>query len=274
MNKQLALTALNLVGLVALGAVVAARGPEAPAAPAGAHETARRLSALEQRLDRLELEQRRRQAEMAEPVAMPATRARAPEEDGPAASAPVEPPAAPAAPAPAPGPAPAGQDRPVLRAELEALVEAQLARREAAAQQRAQAAMQRPKRPLGEVARELGFDARQEAAVRDLLRQLERDSMKLLFEVDDAGIEQLKADLARAEQDPRLKDRLRERLAVNWTKRQSDVGVLWVRLDARLKEHLGPELQAKFYRFEAKLEQPEFPDLQAMFWPQPAAEKD
>jgi hypothetical protein len=250
-----ALGAVNTVGLVALFGALASRG-EPPAAAAD-----ERLAALEERLARLEAAAPR--VDRA-PSAVPASGA--PE----AADAPPAAPVAPGAPGPGAPPAVA-DDRPVTRAEVQALVKEQLARQAAApATAPTPAPAIRPKRSLPDVARELGLDARQEGAVDALLRQVERDSMKLLFEVDDVGLEQLKGELAQAERDPRLKEQLRERLAVNWTRRQSEIGVLWVRMDARLRESLGPELLQKFYGFDVQREGKEFPDIQQMFFAPPA----
>lgn len=64
------------------------------------------------------------------------------------------------------------------------------------------------------------------------------------------------------------------KLVVNWTRRQSEIGVLWVRLDARLRETLGSELLPKFYGFEVQLEPREFPDLQQMFFAPPPADAE
>ena len=270
-----ALTALNLAGLLALAAAYGLGGSPSASLPADAE----RLAALEARLARVE-------AQAASPVPGPlpgpvdpaasaaAAAAAAPPTASGAGQAPAPPgPAGPPAAAAAAGSADPAPDAPVTRGELAGLVEAHLTRREATARQRWQAAAARPKRPLADVARQLGLDARQETAVRQLYRQLERDSLGVLFEVDESGLELLKAQLAQAEHDPRLKAELRERIAVNWTRRQSEIGVLWVKLDARLREQLGPELLARFYRFDVQLEQREFPDIQAMFFPQPAPDE-
>lgn len=269
-NALFALTALNTAGLVAVGGVLVTRtepGPTGsrPAAATGgaaSSDDGRRIAQLEERLARLE----GRAPAVSAPASLPGA--------GPASSAgPAEAGAAVARPdAAAPGATPIGSarpDAPVTRAEVEALIGEQLAKREAIQAEKWKAAYARPKKALNEVARELGLDARQENAVREQYRQLERDSMKLLFEVDDAGLETLKAQLAQAEHDPRLKEQLRERLSINWTRRQSDIGVLWVKVDARLREQLGPELLQRFYGFDAQLEEREFPDMKEFFYADP-----
>jgi hypothetical protein len=256
-NALAALTAVNLIGLLALAGSVALRG-DAESRPPASGDEARRLADLEERLARLEAAAREPGLGRAEATALPTGSPEA----SVTTSATSGPPATVLA-----------DDGPVTRSQVEALVREQLARRDATAQEAAKRAAPaaRPKRSLPDVARELGLDARQESSVRDLMRQLERDSMKVLFEVeDDVGLERLKAELAQAENDPRLKEQLRERLAVNWTRRQSEIGVLWVRLDARLRETLGTELQKRFYGFEVQLEPREFPDLQQMFFAPPA----
>lgn len=262
-NAQLALTAVNTAGLLALAGALALRGdpsaggPERRPAPTDAEALEARVATLEQRLARLE-------------------GAGAPSTASPPVAAPtvVAADEAGAPPGPTPGAA-ATPDGPVTRSEVEALITRRLASRDPeASAPAAPAAPVRPRRPLREVARELGLDARQESAARELYRQLERDSMKVLFEVDDAGLEQLKAELALAEHDPRLKEQLRERLSINWARRSNEVGVLWVKLDARLRELLGPELLPRFYGFDVQPDEREFPDLMQMFFAPPEAEAE
>jgi hypothetical protein len=175
-------------------------------------------------------------------------------------------------------PAPAGQGghdpaSPVTYGEFDGLVAAYLARREAE-QREAWKSAARPKLPLREVSQKLALDPRQEASIRELYHQLERDSMKVLFQVDDAGLEALKAELAQAEHDPQVHARLREQVAVTWTRSSSEVGVLWVRLDARLRELLGPELLEDYYRYDVQLEDKEFPDVRKLLFPEQTRGED
>ncbi len=271
-NALLALSALNTAGLLALGGALALRSaPTPPQASPGSE----RLGALEERLARLEAQEEAwaRPAEatrVSAAAAAPAPLAEA--QDGAGGADPAGPDVTAIG---LPDPAPQGpSDGPVTRGQVEALITAHLERREAAQREKWQQKAARPKRPLKEVAVELGLNPNQEAAVRQLYRQLERDSMKVLFGVDDAGLEGLKAQLAQAEHDPRLKEQLREQVAVNWTRRQAEVGVLWVQLDARLREQLGPEQTQRLYQYELDLEQ-EFPDIKQMFFasPEEAGEK-
>lgn len=259
-NLLTALTAVNTVGLLVVGGALVLRSEPEPR-PSGDPAEPARLAELEARLARLE---------GATGLQPPTPGATAAPSAAPAASAAAAQPGQPGV------ASPAAPDAPVTRGQVEALVQEQLARREARYAEAAKAAQPaaRPKRPLSEVARDLGLDARQESTTRDLLRQLERDSMKVLFEVDDVGLEQLKGELAQAERDPRLKEQLRERLSINWTRRQAEIGVLWIKLDARLRETLGVELQKKFYGFDVQLEPREFPDIQQMFFAPPPAEAD
>jgi hypothetical protein len=267
-------TALNTVALLGVaGVYVLVGGEDAPpgaasppptaveAQPAADPEPADRVVALEARVAALEaaLERSARDARGG------AAGAGA---EAPPASAALDSPPAAIDTEPVPGAAPGGEDPQALvrRHEVRALVEAELARARDERRQQAAAAA-KPKRTLREVSRELSLAPAQEEQVRVLYQDMEREAMRILFAVeDDAGLEELKAQLAQVELDPALKARLRERVAVNWTRSSSEIGVLYVQLDARLREVMDRETLERFYGFDVELAEREFPDIEETFF--------
>jgi hypothetical protein len=83
---------------------------------------------------------------------------------------------------------------------------------------------------------------------------------------DDAGLEDLKSQLRRAEYDKELKDSLREKLATSWTLNQSKVSLLYVKADSDLRKIMPSDTLAKFYKYDVQLKNPEFPDIEKMFY--------
>ncbi|MCO5166983.1 MAG: hypothetical protein M9894_11520 [Planctomycetes bacterium] len=253
----LALTCVNtvaVVGLVAGHALVDRDPPRSAAAPDVA-ALAARVEALEARLARVE------------PVALaPPPSAAA----GPAAGEASD--EAPASITPSPAWTSGDPGALVTRGEVEAIVRATLGGQQAGvAKEKAEAAAakgwERPRRTLEEAARELQLDAHQTTQLRELYRGLERQSMRVLFGLpEDADLEPLKAQLARSEHDPALKDALREQVAVNWARHSAEISVLWVQFDARLRRLLPADAVARLYALDVRQDAPEFPDIKDMFF--------
>lgn len=259
----LALTCLNtvaLVGLVAGHALVDREAPARPGAAAApeAAALAARVEALEARLARLE------------PSAPPlAARPQAAAAEGRGEEVGEEVGAALDLADPA-GPVTRGEVAAIVAATLEARAAAKAPASDGGA---AKAWAERPRRTLEEAARELQLDAHQTGQLRELYRGIERQSMRVLFGLPaDADLEPLKAQLARAEHDPALKDELRERVAVNWTRNSAEISVLWVQLDARLRRLLPADVVARLYALDVRQDAPEFPDIKDMFFSEPKKE--
>lgn len=262
----LALTCLNTVALVGLVAGHALVDREAPARPGAATSPeaaalAARVEALEARLARLE------------PLAPPlAARPQAAAAEGRGEEVGAEVGAAPGLGDPA-GPVTRGEVAAIVAATLEARAGAKAPPPASDGAAAAKAWAERPRRTLEEAARELQLDAHQTGQLRELYRGIERQSMRVLFGLPaDADLEPLKAQLARAEHDPALKDELRERVAVNWARNSAEISVLWVQFDARLRRLLPPDVVARLYALDVRQEAPEFPDIKDMFFSEPKKE--
>jgi hypothetical protein len=182
-------------------------------------------------------------------------------------------PSALAEPGSAPSLAPLGSasaSQPVRRDEVRALVVAELEKRrrqrEAKRKQAAKKA-KKPRRTLREVAQELNLQPHQEREIRGHLEHIERETMRVLFELGpDADLKLLEAQLEQAKHDPELKEKLRETVAVSWTKNQANFWALYVKLDAKLRKVLPKDTLAGFYKYDVKLEVPRFPDIEKFFF--------
>jgi hypothetical protein len=165
----------------------------------------------------------------------------------------------------------------VTRGELAALVERRFAAK-AAAEKAAIAKKQaewakakgkgRPKRTIAEVSRELQLSPVQETQIRGFYQQLERESIRVLFDCAPKDLDAVKAEMLQAQNDPQLHAELREKISVNWALHANELTALWVQLDARLRRVLGPKTLAEFYKSDVQLEQRAFPDVVATFFPE------
>ncbi|MHC4601086.1 MAG: hypothetical protein ACYS47_18995 [Planctomycetota bacterium] len=159
----------------------------------------------------------------------------------------------------------------VTRGEVKKLVEKQLedSWRQWRESQRAawEERRNRKKKTVREVARELAFTPDQERTVFDTYKEMEKETMKILFEIkDDKDLETLKAQLKEAEFDPELKAKLREKISVNWTLYQKQVEVLWVKADAKMRKAIPAKKLEQFYRADPDIGDGEYPDLEKMFF--------
>ncbi|MBL4848295.1 MAG: hypothetical protein JKY65_22480, partial [Planctomycetes bacterium] len=141
-------------------------------------------------------------------------------------------------------------------------------RRKARDARRAQAAAKakKPKRTLSQVTQELALTPQQSTTIQSHLEDLEGESMRILFALQpEANLLELQAQLEQSKHDPALTEKLRETVAINWTRNQKEFWVLYVKLDAKLRKVLPKETLAKFYRYDVSLDAPNYPDMETFF---------
>lgn len=162
-----------------------------------------------------------------------------------------------------------GEGAPPTRAEVRALVVAELearAQRQAQLAREAAAKAQKPKRTLREVSEELQLSPQQTQVLRTNLQRLEGDAMRVFFGLaKDADLTELAARFEQAKHDPALKEALRQEFTVNWAKRQGEFWALFAEMDGRLRKELPKDTLQRYYGFEVRLDEPRFPDLRVFF---------
>ena len=158
---------------------------------------------------------------------------------------------------------------PPTRAEVRALVVAELearAQRQAQRAREAAAQAQKPKRTLREVSQELQLTPQQTQVLRSELRRLEGDAMRVFFGLaKEADLTELAARFEQAKHDPAVKEALRQEFTVNWAKNQGEFWALFAELDGRLRKELPKDTLQRYYGFEVRLDEPRFPDLREFF---------
>ena len=163
---------------------------------------------------------------------------------------------------------------PPTRAEVRALVVAELEARSARQAQRAREAAaqaQKPKRTLREVSQELQLTPDQTQVLRSNLQRLEGDAMRVFFGLpQDADLTELAARFEQAKHDPAVKEALRQEFSVNWAKHQGEFWALFAELDGRLRQELPKDTLQRYYGYEVRLDQPRFPDLREFFQEPPS----